>query len=378
MTTAGRLVAVVLPPNEGFSPEAAGAISLIIQRLGTAPSAFRTTVLGSPLRYPPFPEPSFQPVRAPIWLPGSRGSRYAWAVTRALRRLAPELIEVHNRPRLALHLAERFPGTPVALFLHNDPQGMRGMASPAQRASLRYLARVLVVSPYVRDRLMDGVQGRWAAAPVVVPNPVDLAATPAPLPPEQREHLILFAGRLVPEKGASTFVAACAQALPSLPGWRAEVIGARRLRPGADRDGYAAGVRQAAQAAGVHASGHQPHGAVLHAMSRAAIVAVPSVWPEPFGLTALEAMAGGAVLVCSAQGNLPALVGDAAVLVPPGDAAALAAALMALAEDAPRRAALGRAGVARAAGFDVTIAAEALDRVRAGILGLQSFEPPAG
>ena len=370
MSGAGRLVAVVLPPNEGFSPEAAGAISLIVQRLGATPSAFRAVVLGSPLRYAPFPAPDFQPVRTPVWLPGSRGSRYAWAVTRTLRRLAPDLIEVHNRPHLALRLAGRFPGTPVALFLHNDPQGMRGMARPAQRAGLCGLARVLVVSPYVRDRLMEGVPGRWAAEPVVVPNPVDLAAVPAPLPPAEREHLILFAGRLVPEKGASTFVAACAQALPGLAGWRAEVIGARRLRPGADRDGYAAGVRQAARAAGVHAAGHQPHGAVLLAMSRAAIVAVPSLWPEPFGLTALEAMAGGAALVCSAQGNLPALVGDAAVLVPPGDAAALAAALTALAGDESRRAALGRAGVARAAAFDVVSAAAALDRVRGSILDI--------
>ena len=116
--------------------------------------------------------------------------------------------------------------------------------------------------------------------------------------------------------------------------------------------------------------GHLPHGAVLHAMSRAAIVAVPSLWPEPFGLTALEAMAGGAALVCSAQGNLPALVGDAAVLVPPGDPAALAAAITALAGDPARRAALGRAGVARAAAFDLAAAAAALDRVRADILGV--------
>ena len=43
---------------------------------------------------------------------------------------------------------------------------------------------------------------------------------------------MLFAGRVVSDKGADAFVQACAGALPRLPGWRAEMLGADRF--GAD------------------------------------------------------------------------------------------------------------------------------------------------
>lgn len=72
---------------------------------------------------------------------------------------------------------------------------------------------------------------------------------------------------------------------------------------------------------------------------------------EGFGLAALEAMACGAPVVATAAGNLPDLCGNAALLVPVGDAAALAGALRAVLEDGIRAAGMREAGVARAAAF---------------------------
>jgi len=360
---------VVLPPNEGFSPEAVGAIGLMAQRLGADPQAhFRTVVIGPALRHPSFATPCFQAAAPPAWLPGSRTARYVWGVASRLRQLRPKLIEVHNRPMIALALARRFPDKAIVLVLHNDPQAMRGMTSVAGRARLRRLARVVTVSPYISERLTDGAAD-WTPPPSVQPNCIDLTTVPLPLPQEQRDRVILFAGRLVPEKGADSFVAACARALPDLPGWRAEVIGARRLRPGDASDAYSNAVQRAAAAAGVRMTGHRPHAEVLAAMARAALVVVPSRWPEPFGLTALEAMASGAALICSPRGNLPELVRDAAVLVDPDDVGALAGAITALARDVPRRAALGAAGRRRAQAFDIKVGAAALDRLRREILG---------
>jgi glycosyltransferase involved in cell wall biosynthesis len=365
-----RLVAVVLPPNEGFSPEAVGAIGLLVQRLSANEGArLRTVVVGAALRHPAFAVPAFQPARLGAWMPAGRTMRYAWAVARLLRRIRPDLIEVHNRPGVATALARRFPGTPTVLVLHNDPQTMRGAGSAAERAELRYLARVVTVSPYVRDQLMAGLAQDWMPPPVVQPNCVDLATLPPALPQDERDRLVLFAGRLVPEKGADSFVQACALALPGLPGWTAAIMGAKRLRPDSPDDAYSSAVRQAAEQGGVRVLGHQPHNAVLAAMARAAIVVVPSRWPEPFGLTALEAMASGAALVCSPRGNLPDLVQDAAVLADPDDPAALAVAVAALAHDGTRRATLAAAGLARARAFDIGRSAAALDRLREEILG---------
>jgi glycosyltransferase involved in cell wall biosynthesis len=69
---------------------------------------------------------------------------------------------------------------------------------------------------------------------------------------------------------------------------------------------------------------------------------------EGFGLAALEAMAGGRPVVVSRAGSLPEVVGDGGLVVPSGDAGALADAILLLAGDPGERIRLGNAGGARA------------------------------
>lgn len=72
---------------------------------------------------------------------------------------------------------------------------------------------------------------------------------------------------------------------------------------------------------------------------------------EGFGLPALEAMASGSPLVAFANTSLPEVVGDGGVLVPDGDVAGFASALIAVLADESRRTDLVEAGLARAADF---------------------------
>ena len=83
--------------------------------------------------------------------------------------------------------------------------------------------------------------------------------------------------------------------------------------------------------------------------NEAAVVAVPSLY-EGFSLPAIEAQACGRPLVATTGGALPQVVGpdgETALLVPPGDAAALAAAIGRVLDDAALAARLGAAGRAR-------------------------------
>jgi glycosyltransferase involved in cell wall biosynthesis len=94
------------------------------------------------------------------------------------------------------------------------------------------------------------------------------------------------------------------------------------------------------------------------------VVVVPSTRPDPLPNAALEAAAAGCCLVAAAHGGLPEIVrdGETGVLVPPGDAAALARALADLAADPDRRARLGAAAATDVADrFSVT---RLLDRVQ--------------
>jgi len=96
------------------------------------------------------------------------------------------------------------------------------------------------------------------------------------------------------------------------------------------------------------------------------VVIVPSLstpgWTEQFGRVAIEAMATGVPVIASDSGALPEVIGDAGLLVPPGDAAQLRRALNLLASNPDRRIELGRRGRVRSKRFDWrTIAREQLD-----------------
>ncbi len=358
-------IIIVLPHRESFSPESAGAVAMVVQRLAAGPSRYRSIVIGPQARGDPFPGIAFRPVRVPRFLPLSVTKGYAVMLSLALAREQPGLIEVHNKPDVAAWLARRFPARPVTLYLHNDPRTMRGARSPrARRRLLDRLAAVVTVSQFVADAFMEGVE--HAKPPAVIHNALDMTAIPAPSP----APVILFAGRVVPDKAPDAFIAACAIALPQLPGWRAEIIGADGFSKAAENSSYINALRPAASAAGVALLGYRPHDGVLQAMAQAAIVAVPSRWPEPFGMTALEAMACGAALVCSRRGGLAEVAGDACLPVDPDDPAGFAAALMQLAGDPALRIRLSEAGRRRAhALFDLPGALARLDALRTQIMG---------
>jgi glycosyltransferase involved in cell wall biosynthesis len=344
-TWGGPRVAILLPPREAFSPAAAGAISLVVQRYAAATS--NGIVLGARCAGT-FPGIAYHPVTN------------TFGVIAILRSLRPGILEIHQQPRLALALSYLFPRLKILLFLHNDPLAMRGLKSAAgRRLALARLHRVVCVSDYLKRRYMTGLSG---PGPAVLPNPLTLAD----LPPRAaaRAPEILCAGRIVPDKAPDIFIAACAQALPLLPGWSARLIGGDRFGPASPETPYVTQTRAAATAAGVTFTGPLPHAEVLAAMARAAIVVVPSRWPEPFGLTALEALASGAAVITTGQGGLPEITGDAALTVPPDDAAVLAAALLRLARDPAATAALAAAGLACAAAFDTPVIVRHLENLR--------------
>lgn len=326
-------------------------------------------MIGAKCEYAAYPDVPFRAVALPRRTPFGLNAAYAARVVEAVRDLRPSLVEVHNQPELAFHIARRSGGAKVVLVLHNDPQGMRSTRAAAGRAVLlEALAGIATVSQFMRQRFLDGLTDGAAAKIAVMPNCLADGALPPALPLDRREPLVLFAGRMVADKGADTFVAACARALPGLPGWRGEMIGADRFGPASPETRFLRGLRGAAQRAGVAMPGYRPHAEVMAAMARAAIVAVPSRWAEPFGLAALEALASGAALICTRRGALPEVAGEAALYIEPDHPAGLAAAIVELATDPIRRAALARAGLEQAHGFDLTSAAAALDAWRTAIL----------
>ncbi len=81
-------------------------------------------------------------------------------------------------------------------------------------------------------------------------------------------------------------------------------------------------------------------------LAEASVVAMPSLWPEPFGLVGIEALAAGRPVVASATGGVRDWLrdGENGICVPAGDVRSLAHALEELLADPERQAAMGAAG----------------------------------
>lgn len=113
----------------------------------------------------------------------------------------------------------------------------------------------------------------------------------------------------------------------------------------------------------VHLFGSWPHAAVARAWQRCLFGLAPSVWPEPCATVVLEAMAFGKPVIATNIGGMPDMIdhGETGLMVAPGDAGQLAAAMQSLVDDAGQRTRLGQASLRKVQGFTASAVAARLE-----------------
>ncbi len=154
-----------------------------------------------------------------------------------------------------------------------------------------------------------------------------------------------FAGRLVPQKGLDTLL----DAVAGLPGRvRCLVVGEGPYREAMTARAGALGLDGR-----LEVTGSVPHDTMTEYLSRMDVLVLPSRttsrWKEQFGRVLVEAMALGVPVIGSDSGEIPAVVADAGLVFPEGDADALRDRIRRLMHDPELRAELTRRGQARAA-----------------------------
>lgn len=185
-------------------------------------------------------------------------------------------------------------------------------------------------------------QGGFPPATVVpngVPDPGAGNATPRTRLAER--PTAVFVGRLVREKGLDTLLTAFATVHARRPEARLDIVG-----DGPARSQVEASIRALGLTSAVRLHGQLPHEQANAVACAAWVQVVPSLWAEPFGIVAVEAMMRGTAVIASDSGGLADVVRDGVtgLHVPPGDASALAAALDALFADRVHAERFGAAG----------------------------------
>jgi glycosyltransferase involved in cell wall biosynthesis len=152
--------------------------------------------------------------------------------------------------------------------------------------------------------------------------------------PREFEPVVVFAGRLIPEKGVPSLVPALAKARELIPGLRGELYG-----DGPDRDEVLALLEQYGLNGSVSAPGFVDAGRVAEAIARALCLVLPSR-REGYGLVVVEAAAAGtpSVVVAHEDNAAVELVddGENGVVVESDDPDALAAAIVQIHEAGER------------------------------------------
>jgi glycosyltransferase involved in cell wall biosynthesis len=204
-------------------------------------------------------------------------------------------------------------------------------------------AHVHVVSSFVGDEARD-LLGLGPERIHVIPNGFDAGVPGDPAAGLARigGPYVVAVGTIEPRKDLPTLVAAMARVWEDVPELRLAIVGP---------DGWGTAELELALgrvSAGdrVVRLGYVPDQARADLVAGAVCLAFPSRY-EGFGLPPLEAMAQNTPVVASAIGAVIEVCGDAALLVAPGDVAALAAAIASVATDEGLAARLVAAGHAR-------------------------------
>lgn len=213
------------------------------------------------------------------------------------------------------------------------------------RRYMRYVTKVIAVS----DALKEALTNNGFKNIEVIHNGIDASTWTRPDVVDEYkrnlgigEHAILFGGRLSGPKGARKLIEALGLITKDIPDAQLLVVG--------KRDAYADNMLSYAQELGIGKNiaftGWLTGEQLLRAYYSATVVAVPSLYLDPFPTINLEAMACSKPVVATCFGGSPEVVEDTVTgsIVDPHNAEVLAVKIKELLEDKNKNRTFGKAG----------------------------------
>jgi glycosyltransferase involved in cell wall biosynthesis len=302
-------------------------------------------------------EPS-RPVASTIW----PYLGYSASVSAAARHL--DVMHVHIYDQLVPPIRRLAPDTKVVLHMHDHSQTQRRLETVVKHLAMCDV--IVGCSEYV-TRCAQERFPQLADRMTAIPNATVVGDSASPVP---ESKTIVFVGRISPEKGVHVLASAFRIVHERVPDARLVLVGPRspaprefvdpfRDDPLFDEVDHVWGARRytdfVIEALGDAVDATEFTGGVTHdatgaLIESATVLAMPSVWDEPFGMPVIEAMARGRPVVATRGGAFPEVVDDGVTgrLVDKGDVDRLADALVELLSDRVAAQRMGEGGHRRA------------------------------
>lgn len=243
---------------------------------------------------------------------------FLYLCLRHIRHQQYDVIITTNRPGYTNKIIQAT-RTPIILQLNNDYLNP-GLKYAAKIKEL--CAGVITCSHYI-NRLASSVECSRDVPVITVHNGIDIkrfvhaqSIPRAKLGVKEDDFLVVFSGRVIPEKGILELIKAI-KLVNDIANLKLLIIGASFYGKDTSVSPYMRKLMDEAEPIKdkVIFTGYVNYPDMPAYLKAANVSVIPSVWDEPFGLTVLESMAAGLPLITTKGGGIPEICEDTAILV---------------------------------------------------------------
>ena len=306
---------IIMPYKEIFSEKKASAISLTIKN-STEFSEFNSSIkVFGQFTETPFKNFNFVglKIKKILHFGNNRSILMNYLNLHKKDTKLKKIIEFHNRPYLFNIAIKQLRNFPVSLHFHNDPTEMRGSKTISERIRIaKNASAVYFVSEFIKKRFLIGISMDFNNLHVL-PNGIERKLHKQP----KKNKEIAFVGRLVQEKGAHLFVKSVTSLVKKYPDWKFRIIGTSKAGNERLITSFEKQIVRDFIALGPNTEycGFISNNEVKKIMKKLSILVVPSIWGEPFALTALEGFCYGTAIIASKVGGLKEMLEGTGLLI---------------------------------------------------------------
>ena len=305
---------IILPYKELFSSDGASAVSISVKN-SILRSKFKKNinVYGQFVKNP-FIDINFNGFYAKKFIHLSKNySILKQYLKKTKTDKTKKIIEIHNRPYLLNYLLKKNMNQCVFLYFHNDPLTMKGSKSINDRLNiLRNASGIIFVSKFLKDKFLEGINETFENI-FIIPNSLDKNLNIKKI---NKLKQILYVGRIVEEKGVHIYLDVIKNLSKKYMDWKFIIIGSSKL-------GYnTKSIYEKKILSNVFKLdknieylGYTSNELVKKIMSESAILVIPSIWEEPFGITAIEGLSNKMAIISSEVGGLKEIVDGKGILI---------------------------------------------------------------
>ena len=280
-------VANILPLTENFSIKNSGAASLFV-RDNLIYSELNHSIFGS-TENTDYPAKNYFNFKAKKSFFRSANKQYIKDLTEFFNRKKFDILEVHNRPEIAIELKKKT-NIKTFLYFHNDPLFLRKSKSTKERSEIiDKIDHIFFVSEWVRNRFFENIMFKNSSKSSVIYPTINKEKINL----KKKKKHILFVGKLNKSKGYHIFVSVIKKILDKHKSWSAYTIGSE------PREKIFVSHNR------LKHLGWLSYKDTLKHLKESSIVISPSTWNEPFGRVVNEATLCGNATISSNTGGIP-------------------------------------------------------------------------